>query len=149
LTPRDYKRKWPGARLTSFERSADQNRRQGHTKTTQDLMDEFAERWQTPKERKEYFRDQKYEEHHEITKFVACRLCGMKNKTDLYNHLKTQHSLSSKDYRKLFPDAEQMPLGLKRGFKREYQRDRWKTISGNSLISKPAGSCQPRLTTPS
>jgi predicted transcriptional regulator len=108
----DYKRKWPGARLTSFARSADQNRRQGRTKTIQDLMDEFAARYLMSEEWKEYVRDQKYEEHHGIKEFVACRLCGMKSKTDLHNHLKTQHGVSSADYRKQFPEALQLPLGL-------------------------------------
>jgi hypothetical protein len=121
---REYESKWPGARLTSFARSADQNRRQGRTKTIQDLMDEFAARYLTPEERKEYDRDQKYEEHHGITEFVACRLCGMKSKTDLHNHLKAQHDRSSADYRKQFPDALQLPLAMKRGYKREFAKER-------------------------
>jgi predicted transcriptional regulator len=108
----EYKSKWPGARLTSFARSADQNRRQGRGKTIQELMDEFAARYLTPEERKEYDRDPEYEEHHGIKEFVACRLCGMKSKTDLHNHLKTQHDLTSAGYRAQFPKCLQLPLGL-------------------------------------
>jgi predicted transcriptional regulator len=148
VTADEYKRKWPGARLTSFARSADQNHRQGREKTVQDLMDEFAARYLTPEEWKEYVRDQKYEERHGITKFVACRLCPLKSKTDLHNHLKTQHGLRSAEYRKQFPEALQMPLNLKHGFKRKYARERWEKISRQLAKIKtrelvPAGQRKP------
>ena len=94
MTADDYKSKWPGTRLTSFARSADQNLRQGGTKIIQILMAEFAAVYLKPKDWTEALRDQEWEEHHGITEFVACRLCPFKSRTHLYNHLKTQHGLS-------------------------------------------------------
>jgi predicted transcriptional regulator len=112
MSAEDYESKWPGARLTSFARSADQNRRQGRTKTIQELMDEFASKYLTPEELREARRDQECEEHHEVELFIVCRLCGMKSKTDLHNHLKTQHDLTSAAYYRQFPKCLRLPLGL-------------------------------------
>jgi predicted transcriptional regulator len=111
MTVDDYGSKYPGARLVNFKRSAGANSRQGGTKTVEDLMDEFAAMYLTPVEREEVRRDLEWEEHHDIMEFVFCRLCGMKSKADLYSHLK-RHGLTSAAYRKLFPKALHLPLGL-------------------------------------
>jgi predicted transcriptional regulator len=114
MTATDYKKKYPWARLTSFGRSADQNRRQGRTKAIKNLMDEFADSFLRPMELKAFRRDQEYEERHGIQDFVACRMnqCGFKSQSDLHTHLKARHSLTSASYRNLFPKALQLPLGL-------------------------------------
>jgi predicted transcriptional regulator len=114
MTKEEYKKKYPCARLTSFGRSADQNRRQGRPKTIQDLMDECAAGFLRPMELRAFVRDQEYEEHHEIKDFVVCRMkrCGMKAKASLHTHLVRVHGLTSATYRELFPNALQLPLGL-------------------------------------
>ena len=155
VTADDYKRKYPGARLTSFFRSVDQSRRQGRTKTIQVSMTEFAARQLTPAELKKYRRDQEYEERHGITEFVACRLCGVKSKTDLGVHLKRMHALTSKGYRARFPKCLQLPLGLydaKNKKQKERQRDRWTIvraqlakIKNGELVPKPVSPGRPKL----
>jgi predicted transcriptional regulator len=114
----EYKRNHPGARLVSFKRSAAQNTRQGRTKTIQDLMAEDAEAYVTPEIWKAVARDEEWEEHKGIMKFVVCRMrspqgyrCGFKSKSDLHLHLKAWHGLTSAEYRELFPKALQLPLG--------------------------------------
>lgn len=114
----EYKRNHPGARLVSFKRSAAQNTRQGRTKTIQDLMAEDAEAYVTPEIWKAVARDEEWEEHKGIMKFVVCRMrspqgyrCGFKSKSDLHLHLKAWHGLTSAAYRELFPKALQLPLG--------------------------------------
>jgi len=139
VTADDYKRKYPGARLTSFFRSVDQSRRQGRTKTIQVSMTEFAARQLTPAELKKYRRDQEYEERHGITEFVACRLCGVKSKTDLGVHLKRMHALTSKGYRARFPKCLQLPLGLydaKNKLAKEYGQTRGKLAASGKILAE-------------
>ncbi len=114
----EYKRNHPGARLVSFQRSADQNTRQGGTKTVQDLEDEFASAYVTAAVWKAVAGDQEWEEHNGIKDFVVCRIrspkgyrCGFKSKSGLHLHLKAWHNVTSAEYRKLFPKALQLPLG--------------------------------------
>jgi len=123
MTAEDYESKYAGARLTSFARSADQNRRQGRTKTVRDLTDEFAARYVMPKERAECRQDPDWEEHNGITDFVVCRLCGLKSKTDLFQHLK-RHGCAPAVYRERFPKTQQMPLAMKHGYRRTYAKER-------------------------
>jgi predicted transcriptional regulator len=143
MKPEEYLKKYPCARLTSFERSADQNRRQGRAKTTEDLMDECAGSFLRPVELKTFIQDQEHEEHHHIEDFVACRLCGFKSKSDLHLHLKARHELASAAYRKLFPKALQLPLGLyedKNALAREYgekKRMVLKRYKVGDLIASP------------
>ncbi len=112
MTADEYKSKYPGARLVSHARSAKQNSRQGRTKTVHELMDEFAARYLRPEDLRKYRRDPEWEEHHHITEFIVCRLCGMKSQTDLHSHLKAWHGLTSAQYRERFPKCLQIPLGL-------------------------------------
>jgi predicted transcriptional regulator len=142
LTADGYKSKWPGASLTSFARSADHNRRQGYKKTLQQLMDEIATNYLSPEERTEALRDQEWEEHHGIAQlFIVCRLCGMKSKTHLHNHLKTQHGLTSAAYYKQFPKCLRLPLGLydaKNKLAKTYGRKKSKLATQGKILAAVA-----------
>jgi hypothetical protein len=140
MTAEDYQRKFPGARLGSFARSAHQNRRQGGTKTIQVLMAEFAAMYLTPTELKECRRDCEWEERHGITEFVACRLCGLKSRSDLFLHLK-RHGLTSAAYRERYPKSLQLPLGLhdaKNALARKYGREKRALAALGKAASRPA-----------
>ena len=128
MKPEKYEGKYLGARLTSFARSADQNRRQGRSKTVDELMDEFAAMYVTPKERALCRLDPKWEIHNEIgDEFVICRVCGLKSKTDLHcGHLE-RHDLTPATYRAKFPEAPLLPDKM-REQKNAKTRDRVKDL---------------------
>jgi predicted transcriptional regulator len=123
MTPKEYTSKYLGARLTSFAVSADKKRRQGSTKTARDLRDEFAANYLTPSERTECRKDPEWEEHHGITDFVACRICGFKYHSDLHLHLGHRHGFSIAAYHAKFPKTLTISLAVKRGYKRKHARD--------------------------
>ncbi len=128
MTAREYKSKYPGARLTSFARSADQNSRQGGKKTVQDLIDEFAAMYLTPQELKACRRNHEYEEKHGIKEFVACRLCGLKSRTDLWAHLQKRHDgCSFAGYHAQFPKTPVIPL-CRKAEKNEAQKLRGREL---------------------
>ena len=151
----EYKSKYPGARLKTFARSEEQNRREGGTKTAEDLMDEFAAMYVTGKELVECHADPQWEKHHGFTAFIVCRVCGLKSKNALYNkaglrhhhHLK-QHGLTSDAYLARFPGCELRPQYLKDAAKLKlaaaWRPDDWWDedkadwrIIGNELLSRP------------
>jgi hypothetical protein len=103
----------------SFDTSASHLRWFGQSKTADELMAEFAARYLTPLEVQEYLKDRKWEEHHGIKDFVACRLCGFKCKFRLSDHLMSRHSTSSAAYRLRFPESLLLPLS-----KEDSERDR-------------------------
>lgn len=78
MTARDYRSKYPAARLVSFARTAEQNRRQGRRKTLQQLMDKFTAMYVTPMELKECRRDPEWENRSGINDFMACRVWPQK-----------------------------------------------------------------------
>lgn len=123
MTVDDYRGKYPGARLNNFVRCFDQAQRQGRQTTLQQLMDEFAAKFLTATQLTECREDPEWEECQGITDYVACRRCGLKSKTDLFGHLK-RHGLTAAAYREQFPKAQQVPLAMKRGYKRDYARRR-------------------------
>jgi hypothetical protein len=151
----EYKRNHPGARLVSFKRSAAQNTRQGRTKTIQDLIAEDAEAYVTPEVWKAVARDEEWEEHKGIMKFVVCRMrspqgyrCGFKSKSDLHLHLKAWHGLTSAAYRELFPKALQLPLGAypaKNKIAKTYADRRRKEISELQASDKRASELEAYL----
>jgi DNA-directed RNA polymerase specialized sigma24 family protein len=124
MTAEEYARKYPCARLMSFDIAASHLRFFYHsssrpTKTADELMTEFAAKHLTPVERQEYLKDLKFEEHHGIKNFAACRLCGFKCKFRLSDHLLSRHSISPAAYRVRFPKSPLLPLS-----KEESERDR-------------------------
>ena len=135
MTALQYTRQHPGARLTSYKRSRDQNHRQGRAKTIEDLMAEDAALYSIPKVREAARRDPNWEARHEITDFVFCRWprCGLKSRCGLDNHLKTQHDCTLADYHARFPKAETIPLRLK-NLRREAARDRFKDLFGIARV---------------
>jgi transposase len=119
MTAGEYARKYPGARLMSFDLSASHLRWFGQSKTADELMAEFAARYLTPLELQEYLKDPKWEEHHGIKDFVACRLCGFKCEWRLADHLMRVHGINSAAYRLQFPKSLLLPLS-----KVDSERDR-------------------------
>jgi hypothetical protein len=132
MTADEYESKYHGARLVSFARSADQNRRQGHTKTVEDLMAEFAASYVTPSEMKACRRDPEWEETHGLEDFVVCRLCGFKTRVELLTHLRRHDGCSVGSYHEQFPKAQVMPLRI-RLLKNEVQ-----LVRGRKLRDKAA-----------
>jgi hypothetical protein len=136
MTAREYKSKYPSTRLTSFARSADQNSRQGGKKTVQDLMDEFAAMYLTPQGLKACRRDPEHEKKHGIKEFVACRLCGLKSRTDLWAHLQKRHDgCSFAGYHARFPKAPVIPL-CRKAEKNEAQKLRGRELRQDATRGK-------------
>jgi hypothetical protein len=141
ITARDYKRKYPGARLTNFRVAAGQAARQGRSKTLEELMDEFASMYATPEDLKKCRRDPRgWEEKHGINDVVIGRMCGLKSRSDLWAHLRKAHDLSYVSYHAQFCKAPTIPQRLKE-VKNEDQQDR-----GNRLRMRAALSSESETT---
>ena len=137
LTTDEYKSKYPGAPLMSFDIEASHlrwhYRRSSHpTKTGHELMIDCAAKYLTPEELKECRKHSQWEEHHGIKDFVACRLCGFKCKWRLGDHLMSRHGISSAAYRLRFPKSLLLPLS-----KEDSERDRSRK-KGRALRARAA-----------
>jgi transposase len=127
MTTHEYKNKYPGAPLHSFDIEASHLRweyrhRSVPSKTADELMTQFADKYLPATEHNEYLEDSEWEKHHGIKDFVACKLCGFKCEFRLSDHLKSIHSMSSAAYLVRFPKSPLLPLN-----KKNSERDRSRT----------------------
>jgi predicted transcriptional regulator len=113
LASKQYRAKWVGAMMSNFNyqyfypAALAQAQKKGWTISPETRTKEFAERYLTAKELVECRGDPEWEAHHDITKFVVCRLCGLKIMSNLFGHLRGQHSLTPGAYRAMFPKSQQ------------------------------------------
>jgi predicted transcriptional regulator len=105
-TPKEYLRQFPGARLSTFTCYA-----RAYGRDAQNVMQDFAADFATPKEVADCRRDPAYEARHRIAEHIMCRMCGRWLGSDQIRvHLRTHRDaagdrLTLAKYRELYPAA--------------------------------------------
>ena len=91
----DYLKKYPSARLFTFDQSVKANGRSSNSwgckRTAAELMRRMAEDFVCAQELRECRQDPLWEWHQGITTFSVCRKCGFKSRCAMTAHLKTHY----------------------------------------------------------
>ena len=109
LTGETYKRKWPGARLTSFRHQAKCDKSNNNPG---DHMENFAAKYVTAEQLRQCRNDVEWEKKHRIRKRTVCRDCGRIGGLSLFNHLRDVHGWDRKQYRASYPKAPMRSIAM-------------------------------------
>lgn len=109
LERKDYLKKWPSARLYTFDQvvkvNAARSSRVKQKRDAAELMRDMASSYVTHSELIECRRDCAWEIRHQVATFVVCRKCGFKSRCPLTEHLKMHGYQGSDEYRLDYPGA--------------------------------------------